>query len=88
MEKCLYCNQPATGYTLPPACEEHADLLLFIDYLTKRDEPVTVETVTALVAECQANNGSVYIDRFDVEIMLPGVLANMPGEIRFLGGAA
>lgn len=88
IEKCTWCDEPATGYTDPPACEQHADLLFMIDWQREQGQPVTVDSTTDLVAQCQANNGSLYIDRFDVADLLPPMLADLPREIRFIGGIA
>lgn len=45
--KCHYCDQPATSSTQPPMCPKHLDLAVIAGYLTAKERPVTVESVTA-----------------------------------------
>lgn len=73
---CTFCSQPviAAGYTDPPMCERHLDLAVIIGFMIDRGQPVTVESVTAMLRQARANGGELVIDAADVAELLPAML--------------
>jgi hypothetical protein len=78
-QECQFCDQPAADETAAiglALCEKHLDLAVLCEYIADEKRPVTVKTVTALLARCRANNGSLAIDEADVAWLLTGEFAS------------
>lgn len=73
--KCQFCELDALGQTEPALCEKHLDLAVLSEYLSERGQPVTVETVTELLAVCRANKGMVAIEPAEVAGLLSAEFA-------------
>jgi hypothetical protein len=80
---CRFCSEPpalepTTGATTqPPMCERHLDLMIFVEYMTGRNQEPTVEACLALLERAAANGGVLNITPADVERLLPELLENL-----------
>lgn len=73
--KCQFCELNALGQTEPALCEKHLDLAVLAEYLSEHERPVTVETVTELLAVCRANGGLLALEPAEVAGLLSAEFA-------------
>ena len=69
---CKFCDQEATGFTLPPMCESHLDLAILCEFLVRQSKPVTPEMVKETYRLAIENGGQFVISEADIDLMMQG----------------
>lgn len=65
-DTCYYCPTPAVGYTSPALCEKHLDLVVIIEFMVSRNQPVTVAIVQERLAIARQSGAHLALTADDV----------------------
>lgn len=78
--ECEHCDIPAIANTYPPLCPLHLDLVVLIEYLENKGQPLTPEVVGTTLRLAKANGGAWTLTEEKVIELLPAFLAKRQGR--------
>ena len=74
---CQYCPAPATSNVETPLCMAHLDVVILADYMTAKNEPLTLDNARQIMHLSQQTKNGWTISLDDLERLWPQVIAEV-----------